>query len=537
MNKKLKPKKMLWVISFIHLLMAVIYQMLSQVEQYPFEYIKAAYFEGYSFAFEKLLYEIATMILGFLLIYVFWIIVIKTILEKRLSNIVILMVAVILNLLIYPNNWMMESDNLGLYSLAIRGIPEYWQNIYTGIFYRGCMLLLPVPIIITTVQTLLFVFGVYFFSNVLKNSGQKVFFVLPYVVFLIPETYYIMLNPYRGCLFTCMAFVWLLIVLANIFLKEKRDAKYYSIMSVIAAFLVLFRNENIILFIVWIFALRFIYCEKVKKTLIYMGIFACAFVIFSVPQKLGEKKYYGNDYSMINLLNVTGEILREEKSTMLYDGAEQDLNSITDLMPLEYAAYGLNGYRTFNYYTKGTVNQSLLDYEKQKQVIKAMGNMILHNLSVYFEYQVRVGLEANGMMTLPTQYVPEGYNEMIEDLQVSSLFGYYELLRDGKLVTQQSSIADFFVSLHDKWVSFLENHLWALWSRTLLMVTIVLMAVLIDVKNKKLLFTPFVMAIILQLILVTLVEPESRNVYFYPVLYMGLGLFITMCPYIVQKQS
>ena len=126
------------------------------------------------------------------------------------------------------------------------------------------------------------------------------------------------------------------------------------------------------------------------------------FGTFFVPQKLGDIKYYGKDYSFINSFPVLKNILC---SGISYEGAGDDLTALNAVVPWEAIRYyGMDGYRRYNYASgRKDINQSLASDATASAYMKAYYRMVLQNLPVYGKTQASMLLKA--IMVIENEYV------------------------------------------------------------------------------------------------------------------------------------
>ena len=81
----------------------------------------------------------------------------------------------------------------------------------------------------------------------------------------------------------------------------------------------------------------------------------------SLPQRIGDAKYYGKDYSIINSFEVLKYIFNSDNPVLDYDGAEDDMDAIGKFASIDsIKELGTDGYRRTNYGVKGNydINQS-----------------------------------------------------------------------------------------------------------------------------------------------------------------------------------
>ena len=125
-------------------------------------------------------------------------------------------------IVLFPETIGIEIDNYANYSMAIRFLPTYWQGIYTGILYAGCLMIIPHPISLFVIQWTLFFLTVSFiYINVKRIYPVGCLKYVPLLVFLLPESYYLAFNPYRNNYYTILV----LFYFSSLYFKI-REKKY-----------------------------------------------------------------------------------------------------------------------------------------------------------------------------------------------------------------------------------------------------------------------------------------------------------------------
>lgn len=308
-------------------------------------------------------------------------------------------------LLLWPDPFTASADNYITYSYAIRFWPEYWHSAYTSCVYAAMLMVVPSPAFITVFQ-LIFAFFVlgYLYnrmadSPVLQGKGKYGVFLL----FLMPGVYTLFTNSYRTELYALLCMFAVAMTAMDI--VDRRERGTWSLIGnlFLCGFLGVWRTEGIILgFLLFIVQLLFVYNYKPVKSLACLLCLALAFGAFLAPQKLGDRKYYGKDYSFINSFPVLKNIL---SSGLHYEGADWDVAALSEVVPMEALRYyGMDGYRRYNYANgRKDINQSLASDETASAYMKAYYRILLHNLPIYAKTQVSMLLKA--IMVLEEEYV------------------------------------------------------------------------------------------------------------------------------------
>lgn len=511
-------------ITFIHMICSIAYQMLFMKRDIlPYKTVNPVYSVAYSDVAERVWFDILSVFIAFLIIYSFWYLIIMAYKTKQYIIFGIILLSIVLNIMMFPSNWLMEVDNLTSYSLAVRAIPEYWQSIYHGAIYRGCMILFPNPIVITFVQSAIFLLSIAFYVQLLAEKNKLLAFAFLFFVFIFPDTYEVMFDPYRGCFFTVLSISVFSVILSDI-LKEKQISLYkLSVLSIIISFLAVYRKEGILFVLFWIIMLCVKYYKERKKLLCQGIVCILVILILGIPQWLGEQKYYAKDYQMINKLNSLGEILRSENANYDYEQCDSDLEIIFNVLPVEYAVYGLNGYRGYNYEENGTLNQSLLSVEEQQRFIQSVNRLIMNNKDIFINFRLRLFCKANGISYAVDDYMPEQYDSVLNELQYQWEIGYADILKDAHVKSSwRISLSEKLQEGIELWMSRYNAYYLTFSSRLAVLVILIFATVLYYVKKKKIQLPVITFTLFVQMLAIVFNQPEGRNYYYYTSFYLML---------------
>lgn len=308
----------------------------------------------------------------------------------------------------WPDPFLASDDNLMTYSYAIRLWPEYWHSAYTSCVYAAMLMVVPHPVFISMFQWIFSIFTIGYFYNRVQDSpmlqGKGKY--LTFAVLLLPETYTLFTNPYRTELYAllCM-FAVAQTVMDVLDHRQSSPLESFGIM-VLCAFIGVWRTEGIILgILLYLIRLLFIYKYGVKKSLLLFAGFLFTWSVILVPQKLGDIKYYGKDYSFINSFPTLQNMLNAPHANLSYEGVEEDLEAISKIAPIELVRIGgMDGYRRYNFANgRGDINQSLADEATGKAYTKAYYRMVFHNLPIYARTQIT--MLAHAIRLVPDVYV------------------------------------------------------------------------------------------------------------------------------------
>lgn len=318
-------------------------------------------------------------------------------------------ICLIVILLHWPLTVSESADNLITYAFARRFWPEYWHGAYTGFLYAAMLMAVPHPVFISVFQLIFGVFVIGYLYNrivdspVLRGKGKYCVFL----VFLMPRTYTLFTNPYRTELYALLCMFAVAMTAMDIVDQKKRGTVSLVCNIFLCGFLSVWRTEGIILgFLLFFVQLLFVYKYKPRKSALLFLCLLLSFGAFLTPQKLGDIKYYGKDYSFINSFNVLKNILCSPESDVdfYYVEMEDDLAALDAVTPIELLRYyGMDGYRRYNYANgRNDINQSLADDETASAYMKAYYRLVIHNLPIYAKTQLSMLLSA--IMVIPNPY-------------------------------------------------------------------------------------------------------------------------------------
>ena len=320
-----------------------------------------------------------------LFIYLFWKLFFYAINHFRKSYVVFLILFIaglVLLLLSWPAVFARSNDNFITYSCAVRLTPDYWHSAYSSFIYAGCLLFFPADFMITIVQWAFFVFMLAYFYYRIENVAPKLKYLV-FFIFLLPDTLLIIMDSYRICQYTILILIYVALTMIDVIEKKNRIFREYVAIAALGAFLAVWRNEGIIFSTA--FFLIHVICtgskslwNKFQRVL----LFAILFGIILIPQKIGESKYYGKDYHILNSLYPLQAFLNDSETHLGYDTAEDNISAIDAVVPVNVIKeYGLDGYRRYNYNIKGNTdfNQSLSRKEESTAYMSAYTSILLHN--------------------------------------------------------------------------------------------------------------------------------------------------------------
>ena len=416
--KKKKRIKILYIIPCIHFALSFFWEWLVLIPKdrsavafsLPMNTIISDSFE------QVICYAISKIIAG-VIIFLIWHTIFSLFDRKKTDRETVIVFGIILaissfiSLLLWPDVFEAGGDNFIPYSYAIRLMPEYWHSIYLTCLYTASVMIIPHAASINLLQTVLFVLAVGYLYNRIKMSDSikaKWIRFLIFPIFLLRDTFTVMTNPERAEYNVAFTFFFLSLIVMDIIGKKKRPQYQQIVLIVYASFLAVFRSEGIIVATLSFISLMvFVYRPKVIKLVLVVVCLLCMIIVFKLPGKVGDIKYYGSDYSIVNSFNPLHNIFVSESSNLSYEGVEGDLAAIEAITPVKLIEeYASEGYRRYNY-SQGyaDINQSRASKEVSAAYKKAYRNIVIHNLPIYAKTQVSMFLQAIG--AIPNAYVEE----------------------------------------------------------------------------------------------------------------------------------
>ena len=396
MKEYIKNNRARLIITVIHVLLTLVWSkyVFREVGINPFgtKLISTLISRKVELAMTYLLTELFAVIL----VYFFWKLVFgffSTFRKTYLICLGLFIVGAVFIGLIYPGcvSWIGGSfdDNVITYADAVRLVPDYWHSIYHSVIYGASLLFCPVNFSIPLVQSGLFVYAIYYiFHRVEEYAGNKKWFV--FILYIFPFTLELMCYGHRIMYYTLFALIYITYIWFDIVEKKERKFKEDLEFIVLGSFLSVYRSEGMIIGLLLFFIYQFFRKKKSLKVLaLEVVIFLVMVVALKMPQKVGDIRYYGKDYQIINTCNRLRVIFNNEDEAVLnYPGAVMDIIAISDLVPTRVLAqYGEGGYRRYNNTVKGNpdINQSCAG-EKTDAYLKAYRNIMLHNPKLMGKY-------------------------------------------------------------------------------------------------------------------------------------------------------
>ncbi len=493
---------------------------------------------------DRMLFKIAAMITLFLIVALFWS-SIFLIYKKRKEKSFCLFFAVtfsfllVMNLLLFPNTYSFESDNLSVFTSVILGYADYWHSYFTSAVYLGALYAFYHPIMIPILQSFFWCleFSI-FYEIVCDLTEKKIYRCCVWIAFFGAYLPYIAMNPYRNCMYTQLLF-WFTLVLLQLYMKKKD----FSIglcfqMGLIGGVLAFWRSEGIIYLILLPLILIALYGkQEISKCIIIMCMVLLIFFLGKYPQKLAEQKYYGNDYMMINLISMLSDVMNEEGYAQDAIAEEEDLGAIAKLYdPKLIKEYHAMAFQVGNY-MKGyrDVSRSRSSREEQNEFMSASIRILLRHPVSLIKGRVRQAVIAIGIKNPQKEVttIEIDKDRFFDDIYAFGKIGW-NVISEYTLYSREINELFFTIIWTRGWkrgIGWLSNVQACEW----ILLFIASLIFLVDsLKHKNLFFSATIFSGLLMFTAVAFFAPESREAYYYPSFYQ---LFAVCLVYLLQNED
>lgn len=215
-NYKVFLIKFWWIVPFLHFGLALLYSKnFFTVSDFRVPLTTVDMDSTISILFLRKCSMILAKSIAFMFIIGFWYLVKQVVLNKIPHKEMILfgIISIVMDVYIYvvfPTFFGLEVDNYITFQYAIRNLPFYWHGAITSAIYSAAYTVIPHPMAITLIQSSLFIGVVIYCFYIFRTNFTDKRSRLALLLLILPESYYIMLNPYRNCFYTILS-VWGLI--------------------------------------------------------------------------------------------------------------------------------------------------------------------------------------------------------------------------------------------------------------------------------------------------------------------------------------
>ncbi|MBO4679517.1 MAG: hypothetical protein J5626_07585 [Lachnospiraceae bacterium] len=532
-----------YIIPLIHFLLTFVWERFVLI---PGDYARVLFStpltDRFSDGFEQAMCYCISKVMAGIVIFLLWKLIFDVFGGKirRETAIVfgaIWVIGVLVTVILWPDVFEAGGDNYIPYSYAIRLMPEYWHSVYLTCLYVASLMVFPHAVSINILLMTAFVVAVGYLYNRIAVSPafESVRWVrfLTLLLFVLRDTFTVSTNPERAEYNASFTLLFISIILMDMIEGKKRNKGEFTALLVFAAFLAKFRSEGIIVAVLGFAALVIVvYKPRIMQGVALLAAFGVLFVAFSYPIKVGDIKYYGSDYSIVNAFNPLHNILCCETANLSYEGAAEDLAAIDAVTPIELIKeFSSEGYRRHNYAAgRADINQSMAGEEASKAFKLAYYSIVAHNLGIYLKTQVHMLLQAIGTGD-------EGYVEAYKGEPTGMPMFGSELWEVGRQDWQtvpgryiwtgsgiRNSVAVAITVPRLKYVDLLtETKIYSAWIviEFILGAVLVIGAIVGLTKKKYDYLAPGIMALILDgyVVLLALVMPVGANMYFHAFIY------------------
>ena len=304
---------------------------------------------------------------------------------------------------LYPRTVSNPPDTAYNYVYARQFMPMFWHGFLTNVLHCACMILFPHPLAMSIVPFLLGLGSVFYilYEAVVKRYRFGVLFAILFGLLLLYMPDIIPVFTYAGRNFN---YALLSFTTLSLFLLDKMDEsrltwKKFFLLTVLICVLAAWRGEGIAYLAGFPF---FLYCTYYKKdtgltagVLIRgLAIVVAVFLVLSLPDKYGSKKYQGYDYYIINTPGPLSAVWTNNPNTD-FDSYEKDMETINKVVPLAYfEQYGEMAVQNYNW-EQLRISRQCNAGELGKPFVTAAYDILLHNWQTYLKYQLYVCTMSN----------------------------------------------------------------------------------------------------------------------------------------------
>ncbi len=433
---------------------------------------------------------------------------------------------IVLLLCSYPGYYM--SDDTIIFGYATRYYPVYWHNYLTSLYFMTGMSLFPAstgPIILNDLCLALVFSYIFYKTDKLFSTRIK------YVILLCGLMPFVLLSALM-CFRPALYAPFFLFFFAFLYFEKKEQKELTAgkllMLSALASLLCFWRSEGIVLIVFCLILIPLCYKTGIKKTLMFLLIFAVFFTAMKLPQSKGEAKYYGSDYLIISTVRPLSLIIHREQT---YAGAEEDLENINAVIDLDYISYETLSCSSYNRYNsdfnEGRFTQTGADEAAQKAYLKSALRLIAHNPDLYFAERLQLFLVTNGIYNYNDSLVLglEPVNTSEFHLYQSDKNYGFELIEGNKRihVTGTDAIAAFLFEYGGE--------------AYLPVLTLLILSLLISlIRRNWFLFFSFA-SLLAREAVIFLTAPASFIQYSYPVMFVTLFFVLVSVIEFVQRRK
>lgn len=284
----------------------------------------------------------------------------------------------------YPYDYISWGDSAVVLGVAQNGYPLYWHNYMTSVYVLAINIVFGSPIFIGIVQGVMYAYVVSFICARIYDKNKYVsYFILS---IFVAYSHFWGINPYRIFVYGILL---MYLIAKTVF--EIEDGVFFEkkniiVNSALAGFLAFFRTESI-LYIFFVAILMIAHKKTIKKLILTSVLISClTYIIFFVPQSVGNQKYYKNDYLLISVYGLVSDVLYYDTQgdslvNTGYRGAQEDINGLI-IERDKIEQYGSYVYHYWCGVTNNSTTQSDFSDDERKSIIKSAFRLCYHNIPI-----------------------------------------------------------------------------------------------------------------------------------------------------------
>jgi len=436
----------------------------------------------------------------------------------------------------YPRVWEWNLDNYVDYSMAIRYMPDYWQYYFTNIVYSASLQVFPHPLSLTFVECMGFSGALgYLYGNMKESFPESKWRYLTWSIILFPTAAVVAIFPYRNSFYMIVCLWTLTFITFEYIKKASLTLKKTIIYLLLAVILSGWRSEGIIFIIFIPIFMVLIYKKELtkKRCLIFLVSMLAIYYIFSLPQNMGMKKYFGKDYLIINLTNSTlCYMLNNENINLSYEGADQDLENINNIISLDYIKQIPDiAYQKYNEDQGRFLSQTLATPKDQAAFVSSAYHIIFHNPVLFIRerfycFAKALGISWPDTVSTPTDEGIENPTSLNEFTKLYT-FGKNEIQKTVFWTDVNSGFHGAVYQVYNLFTQYRDAILTPVMiSCRLFVICFLLFELIVSLIKRRWFWFTICINLGFQIGIIFLMEPVAREFYFYPMFYCGIMVFM-----------
>lgn len=343
-------------------------------------------------------------IIVFILLFLFWNFILKTIFKKNTNNlkyikyflIYIIPMFVIL-LLVWPGVWT-GSDVYNFFSLSSNAEYLYYLNYLTSVFYITGFMIFPCTSGAIILQ--MFLFGIvcsYIVKNCFDIFKSKIVYFLYLPFFLFHTMFYVFYANRPITYGVCYLFLIMYLIIEK---KKNSDFNFKKLIFIafVTAIVGFWRSESIYLIIAIPIFVFLVYHLKFNiKNIFEVGIvFVAIFALVALPQKIEEHKEYTGVPSSRNLPMFVSPLSYMLSLGLEGNNLQEDLKNIDKVLDIELMTKYSSYHDTPAVWSEGGC---IKDYTKEEYnlFLHSYFNVIKNNFPLFLKTKTLTFAAASGL--------------------------------------------------------------------------------------------------------------------------------------------